>query len=102
MKRIFSACLFLFTVFTALAASPEETMFLQLTDEFDTAVATADYAKLKSLLHPGYIYAEPEPNRPMPDDATLPDRIDYRLFRDKCWSDGPLTVRVVEDRKSVV
>jgi hypothetical protein len=97
MKAKLFACLTLLTALAARAESPEETLFLQMTDEVDTAIAAGDQGKLRSMLHPKYLYAEPESARPLSDDVPLPERIDYRLARDKCWSDGPLSVRVVGD-----
>jgi hypothetical protein len=101
MKRILLACLLLLAAFNARAASPEETRLIQLSDDFDAAVAAQNGARLGALLHPGYCYAEPEPTSP-PADATLEGRIAHRLSRDKCWSDESPAVRIVGDTAIVM
>ena len=94
MKRIPLALLWLLAGLAARAALPEEPLLTQLTYDFDTAVATRDLARIRALLHSEYTYAEPEPTRP-PSDESLEGRIAHRLSREKCWSDEPLTIRVV-------
>lgn len=94
MKRLVFVCLALLSAAIAFAATPDEARLQQLTDDFDTAVATRDVAAIRRLLHAKYAYAEPEPTRP-PTDPSLESRIVHRLSRDKCWSETAPSVLIV-------
>lgn len=101
MKSLLTLCLALCSALVALGATSDEIAQLrQLTDDFDTAVASGQLSRLRLLAHDRYTYTEPSatpysPSANPPSEIPKDTRLADRLKRDKCWSDVSPTVLVV-------